>query len=337
MINNTLQKALVETLVRKALRDIKDSPERGIRNLVDMALNFSKGRFQTKFFQSAQRLLSNEHSAYYRLVRNIAQNIDHERLLRFGMNIGYNGCTLGAKGIREIEAAEGFNIPWALFLEIDSRTFPERGDAYGALLRQGKELGIYTWFLHADEFADGLFDLMAGHEDCAFILFCEPDGEFEQVLDRAAGLNHLMLSIALEDRTEAACRRLREREMLYAIHMEYSPKNMKDILNDNLLYDTQNMNATFTAFMPAENTTREEREILYDYIVRKREEQGFATILWEAVRDVLEIDTVISDDGCSAGFRPDGSFFTLAGQRRDTDCNLFSSDLKDILKRFLKK
>lgn len=82
MASNTLQRTLIETFVRKALRDINDSPERNTRNLVDMALNFSKGRFQTRFFQSAQRLLSDERSAYYPLVRNVAQNVDHERLLR---------------------------------------------------------------------------------------------------------------------------------------------------------------------------------------------------------------------------------------------------------------
>lgn len=337
MASNTLQKTLIETFVRKALRDINDSPERNTRNLVDMALNFSKGRFQTRFFQSAQRLLSDERSAYYPLVRNVAQNVDHERLLRFGMNLGYNGCTLGANRIREIEAAEGFNIPWALFLEIGSPTFPKHSGAYDSLLRQGKELGIYTWFLRANGFSDSLFDLIACHEDCAFILFCEPDGAFERVMDRAAGLNHLMLSIALEDQTEAACRRLRERKMLYAIHIEYSPENMKDILNDNLLYDTQRMNAAFTSFMPAQSCTRGEQAILYDYILRKREEQEFPTILWEIVRDVFEINAVISDDGCSAGFRPDGSFFTLAHQHEPGDCNLFSSDLKAILMRSLKK
>ena len=45
----------------------------------------------------------------------------------------------------------------------------------------------------------------------------------------------------------------------------------------------------------------------------------------------------LSDDGCSAGFRPDGSFFTLAHQHEPGDCNLFSSDLKAILMRSLKK
>ena len=41
---------LIETIVRKAIRDIRDSPKRNTRNLIDMALNFSEGRFQSRFF-----------------------------------------------------------------------------------------------------------------------------------------------------------------------------------------------------------------------------------------------------------------------------------------------
>ena len=85
---------LIETFVRKALRDIQSAPERSIRNLVDMGLTFSKGRFQTRLFQSVQHMLTDEHSAYYPLVRNIVTNVEHERLLNFGMNVGYNSCTL---------------------------------------------------------------------------------------------------------------------------------------------------------------------------------------------------------------------------------------------------
>ena len=38
-----ISRVLIETVVRKMLREAKDSPERSIRNLVDMALYFSDG------------------------------------------------------------------------------------------------------------------------------------------------------------------------------------------------------------------------------------------------------------------------------------------------------
>ena len=45
-MGNDISRILIETVIRKALRDVKDSPERSTRNLVDMALHFSSGPFQ---------------------------------------------------------------------------------------------------------------------------------------------------------------------------------------------------------------------------------------------------------------------------------------------------
>lgn len=75
-----MSRLLVETVVKKSLKGIKDSPERGIRNLVDMALQFSEGRFQKNFFTMAQIMLQNENSAYYDLVRETVTHTDTDRL-----------------------------------------------------------------------------------------------------------------------------------------------------------------------------------------------------------------------------------------------------------------
>lgn len=50
-MEKSTSRIIIETIVKKALRDIKDSPERSIRNLVDMALHFSDGRFQRNFLK----------------------------------------------------------------------------------------------------------------------------------------------------------------------------------------------------------------------------------------------------------------------------------------------
>ena len=102
MTANT-SRILIETTVRKTIKDIANDPERSIRRVVDMAVNFSNGRFQKHLFVSAQKMLSNDQSAYYSLVRDTVGNINTEKLVHFGMNLGYNSCTAGAKILREIE------------------------------------------------------------------------------------------------------------------------------------------------------------------------------------------------------------------------------------------
>lgn len=99
-MTNRMTRSLIEQLVRGKLKDLKESPERTTRNLVDMALLFSNGRFQKQFFEIAQEMLHNESSPYYQLIYQMVSNIDTERLLTFGMNVGYNSFTYGAKIIR---------------------------------------------------------------------------------------------------------------------------------------------------------------------------------------------------------------------------------------------
>lgn len=106
-MEQSVSRVLVEMAVKTALKNIHDSPERGIRNLVDMALQCAEGRFQHSFFATAQTMLQNEDSAYYELVRDTVAHTDPGRLYTFGMNLGYNACTVGARHIRENEKKLG--------------------------------------------------------------------------------------------------------------------------------------------------------------------------------------------------------------------------------------
>ncbi len=76
-MENSMSRVLVEMVVKKALKGMKDDPERGVRNLVDMALQLSAGRFQQRFFATAIKMLQND--------------------------LGYNGCTIGTRLILENE------------------------------------------------------------------------------------------------------------------------------------------------------------------------------------------------------------------------------------------
>lgn len=59
-MENSMSRILIETTVRQTLKGLKENPKRSIRNLVDMALHFSEGRFQSHFFQTARTMLEHE-------------------------------------------------------------------------------------------------------------------------------------------------------------------------------------------------------------------------------------------------------------------------------------
>lgn len=139
-----LTRTLVESTVRRTLKNIQESPERAIRNFIDLGLEFSNGRFQTRLMKITQEMLHNQNSSYYTLVKNLAASVDPEIITTFGVNLGYDGCTKGAKIIREMESKRHFNIPWSLSLVINEDKLEAEPDFYPSLLQQGVSLGIHT-------------------------------------------------------------------------------------------------------------------------------------------------------------------------------------------------
>ena len=157
---NTIARTLIQTVVRQKLNAIKSDPERSLRNLVDMGLSFAAGSEQKRFLQQAQHALQDENSAYYRIIYDLALHVDTEHLMGFGMNLGYNSLTAGARTIRRLESECGYDIPWCLTLAIDRKGYTAHESDYTNLIEQGKRLGIYTYLIIAPELPVGLFTLL---------------------------------------------------------------------------------------------------------------------------------------------------------------------------------
>ena len=186
-MSHTLSPRLIETVVRKMLRDAKDSPERSLRNVVDLALHFSVSPAQERFFDTARQILRDEHSAYYSLVRDLLFHVDEERLVSFGMALGYNGCIAGSKTIRSL-AEDGLRVPWFLTLDTGGRTDTYVEKAYQSLIQQGKQRGINTYALLPSGAPRAFLPLAEAHPDCAFVFFCQPEDITTAFLEEAEAL-----------------------------------------------------------------------------------------------------------------------------------------------------
>lgn len=328
---------LIETIVSRTLKDIQDSPKRSIRNLVDMALYFVEGRFQQHFFQVLQQMLQNEQSAYYGWIRDVVAHVDHERLITFGMNIGYNSCTVGAKHIREIEATEGFNIPWSMQLHIDGCMFEDHVDKYQHLIQQGKAMGIYTWLLFVQRQPQAVFPLLSNHPDCAFILFCPPGEICPALLQKADSFHHAMFAIRFEDGAAEACRLLREKKFLYSIYIPYGGQDKQNILSGQWIRAAEAKRSVFTVFVPEFHCPMQVQREVYAYITQRREQQKYQTVMWEMVHDGLFVDSIISDDACSLSVDEKGNVHTMLISEAQRPFNLFTGDLSETLRALFPK
>lgn len=332
-MNHALPRTLIETIVRRTIQDLQDDPKRSTRNLVDMALNFSEGRFQNHFFQVAQTMLKNENSAYYKMIPDAAAAMDTDKVVMFGLNLGYNSCTAGAKKIREYEKKEHFNIPWSVALAISGREYQEKESEYRRILREGKNLGIYTWMIWALDGVDKILPLAVEHPECAFVIYCEPEEICDTMLDEAEDILNIMFAVHHTDCVEEACSLLRSRHFLYSVYHVYEDSDLNEICSGEMISDTETLHPAFTGFLAGKDCSEQTKQSVYRYVSDMRvENQKCPTILWDCVNDSRFIDSVISEDACLAGFDREGSLFTFHDSPRRQDYNIFKHSLQDIFR-----
>lgn len=323
---------LVESNIRRTLKNIQEAPERATRNLIDLGLQFSSGRFQTRLFAQAQKMLQNQKSAYYDLVKRVVAAVDHDILTTVGINLGYNSCTRGARLIREIEEREGFNIPWALTLQLNGERLAAEPDFYPSVLRQGMSLGIYTYLFFVPGDPAGVLPLVESGPDCAFLLFLRGSQVSGSFVEKMKRIKNVMISVCTDEAMPGACQKLREARLLYAVHQRYAEQDKARILSGDWLRSLLPERPAF-AFLRAEfGCSARLQEEIYRYIASVRDGQQFPVVLMDLKRDALLIDQVISDGECLAGFDADGSLCTYEDIRRDEAYSIFCHPLEEILR-----
>lgn len=331
-MENSMSRMMVEIVVRKALKSIKDDPERSIRNLVDMAFHFSsEHRFPNDFFSDAQTMLQNENSAYYAMIRDLVTYTNTDRLFTFGMNLGYNGCTEGAKRLRSHEERMNCNIPWTISVQINTEKCEEALEKYHALICEGENLGIYTWMLFALNKPQTALVLAKAHPDSAFCIFCEADDLTAAFLDKTAELYNVMLVIRFEENAAKLCATLRNDGLLYSVWHQYGSKDVEAITNGDLFSSTQKLSPLFTVLIPDEHCPEDVRHLAYLAVKQVRKDQVYRTLAWEFQGDNDLIDSIISGDTCSVYFDQNGNLCNRRKTLTSKKQNLFQRSLYDIL------
>ncbi|NMA06760.1 MAG: hypothetical protein GX928_03470, partial [Ruminococcaceae bacterium] len=257
-----MPRILVETTVKKALKSIKHNPERTARNLIDMALQLSDGRFQIDFFTAVQKILQDEDSAYYKLIRDVIAHVDTDKLYTFGINVGYNSCTLGAQRIRENEKVLGCNIPWTISVQAGTEQFENNQQKYDDLISEGESLGVYTWKLFVPDRPEIIYPLIEKHPDCAFCVFCginEINSEFLE----ATTLNNLMIIVRYDENADNICAELRANKLLYSVWYQYGHKDTEIIINGDLFNNARQLSPVFTVLIPHKECPEEVRRVIH--------------------------------------------------------------------------
>lgn len=288
-----MARALTEIIVRRTVKETKSDPDSSLINLVDMASELSKGRLKQGFWAVIQTILNDPNSAYYALAREVFSRVDEDRLITFGMNIGYNSCIYGAELIRQNKEKLGHETPWNIALQFADDNCKKHWNQYSDLIDDGEELGVYTWLLFVQDEPYAALDLAKAHPDSAFILFCEHETLTDGVLSTAMDINNLMLVLRYAEGCIAACEKLAEMGFLYSSYYTYSADDLASIAGGELLSVLQELGAVFTVLMADEGCPAEIQELVYQHTIRARTEQKYRTVAIELNRDSCYIDKMI--------------------------------------------
>ena len=323
-MKNDIFYTLIETVVANKLKDMKKYPGRTARNLIDLGLLFSNGNFQNAFFSSAQTMLQNEDSPYYKLIDNVVNNVDNQRLLTFGMNLGYNSFKYGSKVIRKNEKKLNCFIPWEITLHIDDFSFKNNNQRYDKLISDGEKLGIYSWVIFLDKPFSDFLELAKKHPDSVFFIILENLDENKQTiqneidekfLDCVEELENIMLIIELDKKNRHVYKNIKRRKLLYSVYYYYSQKNIDLILDGSILRFAEQFDPFFTIFISEPYCNDNLRKMVYKVSEQTRSEQRYSTIAWELFYNNAYIDKIISSKSQLISFDHSGNLCSVDGKK----------------------
>lgn len=326
-------RAIIESTLNLALKRAKSDPKRSVRNVVELALNNSHGRFQRNLFDGAQRMLKNENSAYYTLAERVVYRVDHDKLKKFVINMGYNGFTCGAEHIRQNEQRFGFNIPWTFYIFAQNEE-EEFTDNVRKLVSQGMELGVYVYFVFGDtSISEGFREIYREFDDCAFIIMCDAECINDDVTEHFEKIDNVMISVGSDNiqQITTACNMMKSKKQMYCIHRFYDDDSALGLFAEDKLKFYDDIGAPFVCMIPLKDCGEESRKVVNQKVLDIRFGQKYPYFAIDFAADMTEIDHIISDDTCWVLFDSNGTVISSTGTYSGDKYNLSSVSLKEIL------
>lgn len=240
-----IKKLLVESVVERYIREIATDPRRGIRKLVDLGRQNTKGGFRDKFLQYSREMLRDESSPYYALGYNAITRLDHGVLKTMSVNMGYNCWTKGAAQLRGSQKERGITLPWNVTFHFD-RTSGESSLSWcRSLVAQGQRLGIYSYSVFlSEDFAQeaALEQLLKQNAECAFFIFL-PSGASAETAEAVSRTDNAFVLVDTgHGGAEAALSRLSRTGRLFGVYRFYeTSRDVEELCADRWLEPVEGM------------------------------------------------------------------------------------------------
>ena len=319
---NNITRAIIDATVDRGLREIEEDPRRSIRKLTDMGRRFIKGRFLQDVYAIVQELLRDDDCPYYVAIERLLRFTEKKALKGFGINVGYNSLTFGAKIIREEEKTQPYLIPWALMMRYNPMIPGSLTDAeIKELIRQGRQLGIYTYSIRCTgslAALEKITDIISGTKNSAFFAIL-PDQEMtsEHFAMMRNCTNTIFLLPADSEYCEQNLKNMHRQKLLCGIYASYNDRNKDAFLSGRRSAELANLSAPFVIFIADDSCSPGTRNEMARYCKATRLSARYPYFLFDFYGDAIQVDHVVSSNACFCEVMENGDLHTQNGLIND--------------------
>lgn len=341
MEKNKLIYTIIESAVEKGIHYIVDNPKRGVRNLLDLGEYFASGRFQKSFFDLAHEMLNNEDSFYYEIIEDLVENTNHDTIKDFGINIGYNSFTCGARIIREDEKEFEYKIPWTIvfdFREEACESLTE--DEIVNVIQKGKNLGIYCYIflIDSNDILMDLYPIIKNNDDCGISLILSPKIINEQAVKEMSTLTNLCFFLLINDIEEIELRSsvnyLRNYRCLYGGSYYYDESFSYTEEFESISKKIISIHANFAIMIKRPGSNNQIEENTYDYIYNSRFKTDSSALIMDFYGDINRVGNIIYEIPKETHFLSIDSIgqISLTTLENKTKYNIRTNSFEEIFK-----
>lgn len=274
--------------IGKALDYIDGDFQTNAPKLLDWLERFDKTQ-QTNSYRAVRKVLNDPENNWTRYIAGIYADIDpHQRkmLLR---NLVVNSFVVGNRHRKQVMAAEGCNVPWAILMDPTTacnltclgcwaadygHKMRMSYETLDSIVEQGTAMGTYVYLFSGGEpliRKKDIIRLCEAHPDCMFLAFTNGTFIDETFADEVARVGNFLPAISIEGPEELTDARrgtgvyravvramhlLHERHLAFGFSTCYTSANVQAVGGDDYVDEMMALGCTFGwyfTYMPVGN------------------------------------------------------------------------------------
>ena len=279
------EKTIIENMqsygLKKVLAYLDADPDNNIPKIIDWVEKFDKEKIVSRQMNTVKKVLGDEDSNWYKLVKSLYTDIDPEVRKKLFENFLINATIIGGRRQKKSREENGCNIPWAILMDPTSACnlhctgcwAAEYGDKMNmdfdtldSIITQGKKLGTYMYIYSGGEplvRKNDIIKLCEKHNDCAFLAFTNSTLIDEKFADDMLRVKNFVPAISVEGFEEEtdfrrgvgtynavvkAMELLKSKKLPFGISCCYTSKNADVIGSEEYIDDMIDKGAKFAWF-----------------------------------------------------------------------------------------